>query len=258
MSAGRSVRDSAFKTNRGVVLALLLLIAAVATQLVPLSESVINALSPARTTVDYQTLYDQSNLREVNSNSTHRAALTLSIAPKRTALGLAFLGSFSLLMIGCSRGLSATRPTALIRGIIILGVIAAFAEIMQKSSGSSIVYGLFTPRQVQYQSAPFVNRNHTAGWLLMVLGITLGHLAGCLARGMSGVGSNWRERLLWLSTRRASETVLTAFAAIVMAIAVVFTESRSGAACLVISALIFVIWSLRSEISKSRRLLTIM
>ena len=132
-------------------------------------------------------------------------------------------------------------------------MIAAFAEMIQKASGSSILNGLFTPRQIKYQAAPFINRNHTAGWLIMVLGLTMGHLAGCVARGMRGIKPTLRDRVLWLSTKDASDTLLTGFAAAIIAIAVVMTESRSGTLCLILTSMLIGWSSLRNQSGGVRR-----
>ena len=252
--AGLELPDSTVRTYRGPILALLLVICAAAFQLAPLPASFVETLSPSRNNADYARLYKQANWEDVNASTSPQPARTLSIEPSRTRLGLIFLVPLSLLLIATARGVSAVRPTTLIKGIIMLGVVAAFAEIIQKASDSRIVYGLFIPRQMKYESAPFVNRNHTAGWLIMVLGLALGHLAGCVARGMRGVKPQWRERVLWLSTKDAGETVLTGFATAIIAIAVVLTESRSGSLCLIATALMFGWISVRQQSGAARRL----
>ena len=225
-------------------------------QVAPLPPSVVASVSPARNNADYPQLFAKYTMREVDESAAKEAPRTISIEPSRTLLGLAFLGAFSFLLVGSARGLGGVRPTGLVRGIVILGAVAAFLEIFQKASHSAIVYGLFIPRQPGIFSAPFVNRNHTAGFLAMVLALSLGHLAGCLARGMRGVRAEWRDRILWLSSADASETLLTGFAVAVMAIAIVLTESRSGALCLVLASVLFAWWGAQRQASRSRKVLT--
>lgn len=245
--------------HRGLVVALGLVVAAVLLQLVPLPARLVAAVSPARESVNYQQLFATATFREVDAvaPASPDAPRPLSIEPSRSWLGLAFVAAFALLLVGSVRGLGITGASGLARGIVVLGAVAAFLEIFQRASVSSVIYGLVIPRQLGHYSAPFVNRNHTAGWLLMALSLSLGHLAGCVARGMPKDMPAWRDRILWLSTSAASETVLTAFAIAVMAIAIVLTQSRSGALCLVLVTLLFGWWGVQRQASGSRRVLVL-
>jgi O-antigen ligase len=240
-----------------LTLALTLLVTAVAVQLIPLPKSIVASLSPAGDAVNFQEIFAKETLRElpVVANDAPRP---LSIFPSRTWLGMAFLVTFAFLLMGSVRGLGVVGAVGIARGIVVLGVIAAFLQIFQLASGSPEMYGLFMTRQgnqFSLPSVPFGNRNHTAGWLVMALSLSMGHLAGCVARGMRGVRPQWRDRILWLSSGDASETLLTAFAIAVMAIAIVLTQSRSGALCLVLATMLFAWWAVRRQASTSRRLL---
>ena len=135
-----------------------------------------------------------------------------------------------------------------------LGVVVALIELMQRASGSVEVYGFWYPPQPRGNySAPFINRNHTAGWLLMALSLSAGYVAGGVARGLRGVKPGWRHRILWLSSPDASATVLTGFAVAVMAISIVATSSRSGAICLALVIGVFGWWVARRQPSASRK-----
>jgi O-antigen ligase len=168
-----------------------------------------------------------------------------------------FLVAYASLLLGAVRGLQAVGPLGIARGVVVIGVVAAFAQLIQKASGSGVIYGLWMPRQLNMPSAPFVNRNHTAGWLILVLCLTMGHLAAALARGLRDVRPGWRNRIGWLSSGEASEVVLTAFVIVVMAIAIVSTESRSGALSLILAITIIGAWFLQRQSSRSRKLLTL-
>lgn len=244
---------------RLVVAALALLNVAVLLQLVPLPKQVLKTLSPAHDNANYAELYARAAPHEAPSvnPSTLDIARPLSIEPSRTWLGLAFLVTFSLLLLGSARGLHAVGPLGLVRGIVVIGVIAAFAELIQKASGSSVVYGLWTPRQLGYTSAPFVNRNHTAGWLVMAMSVAMGHLAAGLARGMRDVKPHWRDRIGWLSSRDANEVLLTLFAVALIGTAIVFTESRSGSLSLLIAVATGGSWLLFRQPSRLRKLVAL-
>lgn len=242
--------------HRGLALALGLVMAAAIAQVVPLPARAVAALSPARDAAEYERLFAEAAMRELDEPAAGRSTTgprPLSIAPARTWLGLAFLAALGLLLLGTAHGLAVTGAVGLARAIVILGAGGAFLQIVQNASASSVVYGIFEPRQFGYTSAPFVNRNHTAGWLVMALSLALGHLGGGVARAMRGVRPTWRDRLVWFSTPDASETVLTAFAIGVIGIAIVSTESRSGVLCLLLAVLLFVWWSVLRQRARSRR-----
>jgi O-antigen ligase len=241
--------------SRIVTIMLAIVITAVMIQVVPLPASLVDSLSPEHDAVDYRKLFATITMRDEPPALDAGSARALSIAPSRTFLGLAFVTAYSLLLIGCVKGLGAVGTLGVVRGVVVLGLIAAFAEIFQKASGSSIVYGLFEPRQIFYQSAPFINRNHTAGWLIMATALALGHLAGSVDFGARATPS-WRERILWLSSRRASEVVLTGSVIAVMGVAIVLTASRSGFLCLLLVALLFGSFSVRKQSTGWRRALT--
>jgi O-antigen ligase len=84
---------------------------------------------------------------------------------------------------------------------------------------------------------PFVNRNHFAGWMLMVLPLVIGHACGTVARGTGRTGLDWRARLAWLSTREANQAVFAGCAILIMMLSLVMTLSRSGLVCLIVALL---------------------
>jgi O-antigen ligase len=229
-------------------------------QLAPISRRTIAALSRASLAADYGQLYSRTTMQPTESAGapSENRRWTLSVGPDRTALGLIFLAAFTLLFVGCVRGVSALGPHGLARAILVLGVLVALLELGQKASGSDVVYGFWYPPQLKgYRSAPFINRNHTAGWLLMALSLSAGYFAGAVARGLRGVRPDWRHRILWLSSPDATATVLTGLAIIVMAIAIVITASRSGSSCLALVIAMFGWWVLRRQSSRSRRLVAV-
>src|SRR4029453_11675802 len=85
---------------------------------------------------------------------------------------------------------------------------------------------------------PFVNRNHFAGWMLLVLPISLARLSAGIERSMMGVKRDWHRRLLWFASPDASRIVMTAGAVIVMALSLVLTASRSGMTALALGVLL--------------------
>lgn len=249
-------RVSAQSTLRhGTVLAALaLLVSAIAMQLIPVSEQLVTRLSPARSELQYEKLLALADRRDPSfvAETTPGAPRPLSIAPSRTRLGLAAAGAFAILLLGVARGLSRAGARRITQAILILGVLVSFIGIYRYSSGSVAVYGLYVPLSTGRDSAPFINRNHQAGWLVMVLALALGALAGEVARGMRGVPPRWRDRLVWLSSKQANVAALTMFASVILAIGILTTQSRSGATAMAATFLVMTLWSLRKQPTRMR------
>lgn len=223
-------------------------------QLVPLSAPALATLSPARTNADFAQLRAGVSLREAEEPSASDRPRTLSIAPSRTVLGLAFLGAFLVLLIGTTRAMSAFGPVAIAQAVVVLGVVVAILEVAQRASGNELVYGLWQAPKRAF-SAPFINRNHDGGWIVMVLSLSLGYLTGVVTQGFRHVAPGWRARFLWLSTPRASRAIVLIGASGAMIIAVAATRSRSALACLVFALVTIGAWAVMRQRSASRRTL---
>src|SRR4051812_3721407 len=235
-------------SSRSVVVALGVILVAATVTTIPLPPRVTAAVSHASGLANYDQLYATATMQP-DARAAAQAVTTprtLSIAPRRTLLGLVFVTAFAFLFAGCLRGISAVGPRWIARGILALGVIAALLELIQNTLGTPVVYGFWYPPQLKYHAAPFINRNHTAGWLAMALSLSIGHFAGLITSALRRVKPDWRHRLLWLSSSDASETLVTGFAIAVMAIAIIATASRSGAASLAMAVIVLGWWTART------------
>jgi O-antigen ligase len=240
--------------HRSVIFALCLFLAAVGVQLVPIPASTAARLSPSRDVAQFERLLATADRRdpELVPVVAEGAPRPLSIAPGRTWWGLGFAAAFAFYLIGASYGLSAVGISRATGRVIALGVFVAFLGIYQRASDTAVVYGWYVPL-VPSRSAPFVNRNHQAGWLVMALSLTLGMFAGDVARGMRGVAARWRERVIWFSTKEASVAIMLLFAAVIMAIGILTTQSRSGASALLLALSAIALLSSRRQSSNARR-----
>lgn len=152
----------------------------------------------------------------------------LSIAPRSTLVGIGMYVAFVVLGFATTVLFSARGPRGFARALAVLGALVATIGIVQQPLFNGKIYGFWTPLDGGTPYGPFVNRNHFAGWMLMALPVTLGLLLGSLSRAMRGVRPRWRDRLVWFSSAEASQLILLAVAAVVMALALVLTMSRSG------------------------------
>jgi hypothetical protein len=189
-------------------------------QLIPVSFAWIQRLSPEAQTVMAQL----DPAVALGSSSTH----PLSISPSDTAAAIVLIGALALFTVGLSRLFSITGVSDTVRAIAIVGVLLALTGIVQKPMFDGKIYGFWTPNELGDSFGPFVNKNHFGGWMLMAMPLILGMACGRLAKGMQGVRSGLRERLLWLSTPAASGLALTLAAVGIMALSLMLTMSRSA------------------------------
>ena len=151
----------------------------------------------------------------------------LSVWPAATRIGLGLLAALALLMVGTARLVSVAGARRLIEMITITGVALAIVGIVQKPLYTGKIYGFWISQEGGSPFGPFVNRNHFAGWMLMILPVALGYLCACIARGLRGVKPEWHYRLLWFSSPGANKLIMTALGITVMGLALVLTLSRS-------------------------------
>jgi O-antigen ligase len=208
--------------------ALGLVIVAVVLQLLPLPAAALRELSPAAHAflLSYDVQYAQ---RAIDSRH------ALSIDPHQTRLGLAFLISYTLLLAGTARMLQRSSTQLLAGCIVTVGVLVGFIGIVQGTPRTKLIYGFWKPStDAAAPFGPFVNKNHFAGFMLLVLPLALGWLMS-IARGRAARGSRpgLRNRVLRLGEPETNQAALIVFACVVMAMALLLTFSRSGILCIV-------------------------
>jgi hypothetical protein len=245
----RSPADPAHPQPLAMMLAMALVALCVGLQLVPLTPQVVARVSPAHDIADFDRLLAIVNYRDpaVLPVVSPTAAKALSIAPARTAVGLAALLGFGVLLFGTAHALSIVRLRRIVIAMMMLGVVVSFVRFWQLGDPTAPIYGLYVPLTNLHDSAPFINHNHLAGWLVMVLSLTLGLSVAEVARGMRGVAPNWRERLLWFASRQASKAILALCVATVLAICVLVSQSRSGATIMSVVFVLFIGLTLRKQ-----------
>jgi hypothetical protein len=231
-------------------------------QLIPLAPATVAAISPA--TDQFLRKYDVAyQLSTAMGAAGYRHAL--SIKPAGTWLSLAALGALTLLLVGTARGLGQRSLRALASGLVFVGFTVALVGIVQSGLYSRDpdpvlkIYGFWeTINKDTYPFGPFVNRNHFAGWMLLALPVAIGYFSALVARGMRGVRPTVRDRLLWFSSPEASRVVLVGLAALVMALSLVLTLSRSGTACFLLALMISGWFVVRRQAAGSRRHVTLL
>ena len=235
--------------DRTLIAGLALVALAIAVQLVPLPLAWLDTLSPRMLplleNVDFE--YGAGLVR------TH----PLSIDPPSTAVALGLYFSFVVFLLGLTRIFAIDHLRRTVEALTIAGVLLALAGIVQKPLYAGRVLGVWQPEFGANPFGPFVNRNHFAGWMLMALPLTMALLCAGLHQGMRGLKPGLRYRILWLSSPEANRLILIAAAAVLMAMSLVLTMSRSGISALAFS-LVLTAWLVsRGFASDSRRAATV-
>ncbi len=256
----RSSQRGTRHMNQALAAGCALVALAVAAQLVSLPRSRLAAISPATDRV--LQAYDVAYAVGVLSRDT--VAHALSIDVEHTWIGLAFVCVLSIYLLGLTRALDGLNLRRLLPGLVGLGAVVAAVGVIQRPLFSGRIYGLWTPiggpllfTPSGGPFGPFVNRNHFAGWMLMVIPISVGYFSALAARGLKGVKPNWRSRLAWLSSVDANRAVLVGFAILFMTLSLVLTLSRSGVTCLIVALAISTMVVLRRQNRWSKRVTVI-
>ncbi len=197
---------------------ILLLLALILVQTIPLPLSAIRYLSPAAYKV-YGAVQSALDLR--------MGWRTISLDPISTREELLKVLSYAILFWVILNNVRRRRQIEQILGIFIAsGFFLAVFGIMQNYSWNGKIYWM---REVPTGSLPFgpyVNRNHFAGYMEIVIPLTIGYL---MAHSPLRTGAmNMRQRFLMWTSDQTSKSVLLIFAAMFMAASLLLTTSRGG------------------------------
>ena len=231
-------------------------------QLVPLPASWLDVISPAARplleAIDLQ--FAAAGLVPDSTPVWH----PLTISAAATVKTLALLVAFVALLAGLTTFLSRVGFAALAPPLVGLGLLVALIGIVQKAVlgdhvfGGMRIYGFWEPRfKLTTPFGPFVNKNHFAGWMLMVIPLGLGYFLGLAEVGMRHVRRGWRNRLLWLSSADGGRLQIVFFATLTMAVSLFMTRSRSGIACFGVAMAIAAVFAARAVRDWKRRALTL-
>jgi O-antigen ligase len=250
--------DTGATLNKPVAISLLAIGLTGALQLIPLTRSTLQSVSPATDRVLQH--YDVQYANSVKDPH------VLSIDPPSTGRGLIFFASFGLLLVGLSRMLTRRQVALLAMCTTGLGAVIALVGIVQRATFNGKIYGFWQPHMASTPFGPFINRNHFAGWMLMALPLAVGLFCGLIARGMDdllGPGDTardvddpvvWRRRLLWCSSPDASRIILIGFAIVAMALSLVLSLSRLGLCGITIALLIGGRFAVRNRKQRAQRI----
>jgi O-antigen ligase len=218
--------------NLRMVAALSLLACAIATQLIPLPQQLLDIVSkntlPAVRQIDL--------LASIDLTRWH----PLSVVPTQTIVALALFLSFLTFLFGFTRILSITGAAMFADSVALAGgALALFGILQGITTDNEKIYGFWQPSLAGHVGAgPFVNKNHFAGWMLLAIPLVLARLVSGIENSMAGIKPGWRNRVLWLSSSEASRLILLGAAALLMALSLALTTSRSGVIAFALSMIV--------------------
>lgn len=212
---------------------LIVLVGYVGLQMAPLPPALVGFLSPyaARTSSGAQQILNEIGIDQFLSEElkglTVPPTLSLSAAGTTRALYLfvAYVGAF-LVMLNTFRHWHQLRHAA--TAIVGAGFVMAVIGLIHRFSGSSEIFWFHTPRYGGNVFGPFTNRNHFAAHANMLSGLALGLFLSSRHFREMIASEQWRERLAWLSTKRATQTALSAFAIVLLVGSMFVSMSRGG------------------------------
>jgi len=169
--------------------------------------------------------------------------VSLSLAPGQTLRQALLWLTYFLVAVIIIRNVNRfAQIQKLFAAIVIMGVFEALFGLFNLSSGSPSL--LLYPKTLHLDSVTgtFVNRNHLAGYLEMVLPLALGLVLsriGIFALRDPKVRRNWRRVLPALGGRSLAVNLIISLAVLVMAVGLVKSQSRSGIFLLFFTFLLF-------------------
>lgn len=193
-------------------------------QLIPLPVGVVRAISPA-------TLEAWEGLLPAGGTS----HVTVSLFPYGTATTILWMAAPAIVFFVVVN--SVRRPwqvASVIGALVVLAVFQVFYGSWEEFSGHRHVFWVTRHDHLAAVTGTYLNKNHFAGLLEMVLPATLGLLAAVAPRGDAGVATRVRVAAM-ASSPSVHLPVILAWAAGIIAIGVCLSMSRSAMMGIVMS-----------------------
>jgi O-antigen ligase len=177
------------------------------------------------------------------SQSPGSAFLTISLVPASTLRAGLELLAYALAAMLLFRVINRFRQMErMVTVLILLGVFQALYGLFELSRDHPRI--LFYKKLFNLDSVTgtFVNRNHLAGYLEMIIPLALGFLVariGFFSLRVKGSPGAMQEIFAHFSRKSFAVNLLLVVAAVVMAVAVVKSKSRAGVFLLVLTFLLF-------------------
>ena len=197
-------------------------------QVIPFPVAIVRIISP----------HSYSFRESFSVNLTSQKFMSISLIHSHTLKAGLELLSYFLIGFLIIRTVRKKQIKRICYTLVCMGIFQAFYgmfELTQKNPRILFYKKIYNLDSV---TGTFVNRNHFAGYLEMVLPLAIGLV---LARidVFSMPGLSWRQKLLRLSEKGLATITLLLFGIIAMSLAIIFSKSRSGAFLLAYTFFLF-------------------
>jgi len=201
-------------------------------QMLPLPSGILKILSPKTFELRNSLSAFDSQLLTLNSK------FSISLVPFVTKIEFfkwfTLIGLFFFLLHSNLLNNKYRVMKQLIMVVMLVGVAESLYGMLEFFSGHKHILHLNMEADISSVTGTFINRNQFAGYLLMVIPLSIGFLFSREATPMSRV-RGWRERLSSLD----GKTLLIGFSVIVMILGLLFSASRMGILSLLLSFTLF-------------------
>jgi O-antigen ligase len=224
-----AIRNSQSKI---LLILLCLFLAFILFQTIPLPSGMIKILSPKTYELRHQ--LSPANILSAVAHSPSPIAYPASFLPFATLIEFfkwfTLAGFFIFLLHGNLLDNAHGIAKNFIIVVMLVGIVESFYGMLEFFSGHRHILYLEGPGLVSSVTGTFINRNYFAGYLLMVIPLSMGFLFSREA-GQTVRFRGWRHRLSSLD----GKTFLIGFGVILMILGLIFSASRMGIISLLIS-----------------------
>ncbi len=201
-------------------------------QVIPLPEFLVKIISPGAYSFQKSFFPDFLNTK----------FMSLSLIPSHTLKqGLELLSYFLLGFLIIKTVTERRQIMRIVSVLVAMGVFEAFYGMFELYNKNPRILFYKKFHYLDSVTGTFVNQNHLSGFLEMIIPLTIGLIIARINL-FSLRGMRWRRKLLKLSEKGLSTNMFISLSIIVMAVAIIFSRSRSG-----IFLLIFTLLLLLSE-----------
>jgi tetratricopeptide (TPR) repeat protein/O-antigen ligase len=176
-----------------------------------------------------------------------------TVAPRRTIVAFLIFAGYAAVYFLVTQTVRTRRQVGrLVRTLLVVGALLAFLGLLDYLTGETWLLRWREHPFVARLSATFVNPDHFAAWLAMLVALGLGWMAARASGGRGG--PSLAQRLSVRELReQAARRYLPMLGVVVMVIALVFTLSRGGlvnlvAALLTLLGLLFAVRRARASL----------
>ena len=165
--------------------------------------------------------------------------MSLSLVPSQTVKqGIELLAYFLLGFLIVKTVRTRKQIMRIVYTLVGMGVFQAVYGFIELSRENAHILFYKKVHYLGTLTGTFVNRNHLSGYLEMLIPLAIGLIIAQIDV-FSLAGLKWREKLLRLSEKGFYRNMLLTIGVIVMAMAIIFSRSRSGVFLVVFAFILF-------------------